>query len=103
MEEKQLIYVVGKNAPNNWEIYDNASKDAYIFHLVDYSSCYVICEDLICKDNIKKLALVCKLGTKYKNMKDIKVLYTKKSNTYKGQEVGSFIIRNPKFVNEITV
>jgi len=92
-----LKFLIGKNAENNWEIYKSSSQKDVIFHLDKFSSPYVIVNvsmDDLTPDQIKVAATICKLRSKYKNMKNIGVSYTPISNTILGQDVGSYIIRN---------
>lgn len=97
---------VGKNAKNNWELIDKASKEDIWFHLDDYPSCHVI----LSVDNninknikphisvIKKCARLCKNGSKLKDTRKVSVIYTKIKNIKKGNEVGSVYSKNVKTI-----
>lgn len=104
MELNQII--VGKNAENNWKIYNESSQTDTIFHLDKFSSPYVIIKipmiDLT-NEQIRTAAELCKSKSKYKNMTNVGVLYTPIANTYLGIKVGSFIIRSNHKKNIIFV
>jgi len=94
-----MIYQIGKNALDNWRIWKDASPTATIFHLDSFSSPYVITDkgvDELEKEEILFLAKECLAHSKYKNMYNIKVLYTAKLNTVLGENPGSFIIKSNK-------
>lgn len=95
----QVKYYVGKNAGDNWLIYKNSSQMDTVFHLDKYSSPYVIVNqsiDQLTKNQILTAAVLCKSKSKYKNLKNISVLYTPIANTKLGNKEGSFIIKNNK-------
>lgn len=94
--------VIGTSAKENWEIIDNASETDIWFHLDDYSSSHVIL-----KTNNYKLkefnkqtfiycAHLCKQHSKYKNQKNIEIIYTQIKNIKKGDIIGSVIVNNSK-------
>lgn len=92
-ENAQVVYKIGQNQEENWELIDEAYKnnDQYIwFHLNSFPSCHVIMEDTEeSNENIIMGAQLCKENSKYKNVPNIKVCYTKISNIQKGEKIGS--------------
>jgi hypothetical protein len=90
-----ITYLVGKNAADNWRIYKESNLNDTIFHLEKFSSAYIIVNipmDKMTTEQIANAANLCKSKTKYKNVPDIGVMLTPKSNTKLGNEVGSFIV-----------
>jgi predicted ribosome quality control (RQC) complex YloA/Tae2 family protein len=94
---------VGTNANENWKILSD-SLDCHTFlHLSSFPSCYVIIEyeGIPELDIIKEAANICKINTKYKNLKNIKVDYTLCSNVIKGDIVGEVFYKSNKKVKQI--
>jgi len=102
---EDLRCIVGQNAKENWEIFIGTNPEYLLFHLTSFSSCYVILETEIepSIDIIKSVALLCKQHTKYKNVPNIKVDYTKCKNIIKGENIGEIIFKSNKKVNKIIV
>lgn len=89
------IFLFGKNAQDNWNIYKASKQTDTIFHLDKLSSPYVIINvpmEFLTKEQIYAAALLCKSKSKYKNMANIGILYTPISNTVLGFVPGSFIV-----------
>lgn len=97
--------LIGGNAKENWQILTDASSDYLLFHLSSFPSCYVIYQDINIPDIkvLKEVALLCKQNTKYKNIPNIKVDYTKCSNVNKGDIEGEIYYKSNKKVNKIIV
>jgi len=102
---ENLKCIVGQNAKENWEIFSTVNPEYLLFHLSSFPSCYVILETDIDPsiDIIKLVAILCKQNTKYKNVPNIKVDYTKCKNIIKGENVGEIIFKSNKKVNKIIV
>jgi len=103
LEYENTIFKVGKNSKENWELL-NENQEYVWFHLASFPSCYVICLD----ENPSNECLLygsqlCKSNTKYRNLKHIKVNYTKLSNLKKGEEEGSVYIKSNKKVSSIVI
>ena len=101
IEYEDTIFKVGKNAKENWKLLEE-NQEYMWFHLDSFPSCYVIC----CDENPSKELLLygaqlCKLNTKYRNLKNLKVNYTKLSNLRKGEEEGSVYIKSKRKVQNI--
>ena len=102
VEFNNIIFVIGENAKDNWEILDLYKKEneQYIwFHLNSFSSCYVImCATLkdLDKSHINSYlyygAELCKNNTKYRNLKNLKIVYTTLNKLTKTDEIGEVII-----------
>ena len=97
-EFENIKYYVGRTAKENWELLDNAKKDNpnYIwFHLNSFASPYVIMFstlDNMNNDDINEYihygANLCKEYSKYKFLKDIKIMYTSIKNLSKTDKLG---------------
>lgn len=95
--------IIGENAQDNWDIIDFESNYIWL-HLNSFPSCHIIINDVnIDNDILLYAAQLCKHNTKYKNLKDIKVCYTRCSNLKKGSDIGSVIYKSKRKVNTITV
>lgn len=95
-------YILGNSAEENWEILDLSQEYHILFHLQSFPSCYLI---LNC-DNpnleiIKKCAEICLENTKYKNLKNVYVDYTKIKNVKKGDKIGELIYTSNRQVKNI--
>jgi predicted ribosome quality control (RQC) complex YloA/Tae2 family protein len=94
--QREIIYLVGMNAQDNFYIIDAAEPTDLWFHLSDYSSCHVIAKlppdiQLDKKQKlqiVKQGALVCKQHSKYKSVNNLKVIYTPVSNVIKQSIIG---------------
>ena len=98
---------IGNNCSENWQLLDNSKEHHIFFHLSHFPSCYVILQYEIDKEVdikiIEKAALQCKLHTKYKNLKNIRVDYTNISNVVKGEKVGEIFYKSNRKVKNILV
>ena len=98
---------IGSNAKENWELLEKSKGTDILFHLSSFPSCYVILQnetnDFPSMDILKEAALNCKLNTKYKNLKNIKIDYTFCKNVEKGEVVGELIYKSNKKVLSIKI
>lgn len=111
VEYNSIIYVMGENAKDNRDILDlyKNEDDKYIcFHLNCFSSAYVIMLSTINNINKSKLynhlyygAELCKNNTKYRNFKNLKIIYTTLNKLLKADTIGKVII--PGKFNTLTV
>ena|ERR1700747_714764 len=95
----------GKNAKNNWEIYDEAEQFHTIFHIDNLTSPYVIINlpmNELTNQQIAECGNLCKEHSKHKHIK-VTMLYTEISNTYKGNVLGQFIIKSDKLVKRFNI
>jgi predicted ribosome quality control (RQC) complex YloA/Tae2 family protein len=102
MENTEGI-IIGKNKEDNWKIFSEADPMDLWFHLDKFPSCYVILKGDYSKERIQLAAELCKNNTKYRNLKNVAVIYTEKSNLKKGTNVGEVIIKNNKKVKKIII
>ena len=95
--------IIGQNAEENWNII-NFGCDFIWLHLNSFPSCHVIIQDES-PDNetLQAAAELCKENTKYRNLKNLKVCYTKCSNLKKGSDIGSVIYKSKRQVKTISV
>jgi predicted ribosome quality control (RQC) complex YloA/Tae2 family protein len=102
-EYMNTTIIIGENAQDNWDIIDFES-DYIWLHLNSFPSCHIIINDVNINDNVLLYAAqLCKHNTKYKNLKNVKVCYTKCSNLIKGSDIGSVIYKSKRKVNTIMV
>ena len=102
IEETKII--LGENATENWGILDDANPTHYFFHLSSFPSGYVILEESNPTiDMIVTCAMYCKTGTKYKNLKNLKVDYCPCYNLEKGEQTGEVIYKRRKLVKQIKI
>ena len=102
---KTIQFFIGENAQDNFNILDNSLKinpDFLWFHLNSFSSCFVIMHATIddIKDDIGDYlnfaANLCKINSKYKNFKDLKICYTTLKKLQKTEKIGEIIINGKK-------
>ena len=118
-----LVYKIGSNAKNNFEIIDQSDPDDMWFHLKDVSSCHVIAclrnirftsrddelpnfydinFDTLDKKEKQQIitqgALLCKQYSKLKSAKNVNVIYTKIEDVYKTDVVGSVLTSKGKVI-----
>ena len=97
------IIVIGQNAQENWDLIDFDS-DFIWLHLNSFPSCHVIIKDDVPDiDTLQIAAEICKENTKYRNLKNLKICYTKCSNLKKGPDIGSVIYKSKRQVKTILV
>ena len=95
--------IIGQTAKENWDIIDFEC-DYIWLHLNSFPSCHVIIEnDNPDEDTLTYAAELCKSNTKYRNLKNLKVCYTKCNNLKKGSDVGSVIYKSKRKVKTITI
>ena len=95
---------LGQTAIENWELFDAALPNHYFFHLSSYPSGYLILETSDPSDDVLiECALLCKNGTKYKNLKNVNVDYCMCSNLKKGLSVGEVEFIRPRQVKKVKI
>jgi predicted ribosome quality control (RQC) complex YloA/Tae2 family protein len=95
--------MVGQNAQENWNMIDFNS-DYIWLHLNSYPSCHVIIKENIPDiETLHFAAELCKENTKYRNLKNLKICFTKCSNLKKGHDVGSVIYKSNRQVKTVLV
>jgi predicted ribosome quality control (RQC) complex YloA/Tae2 family protein len=96
---------IGKNAQENWKLFDKAGQTDVWFHLDKYPSAHLYLSAEEAKDEAKILeaAQLVKQKSKYKNWNRIKVVYTPKKNLRRGKEVGELLIVSHRKCEYVTV
>jgi predicted ribosome quality control (RQC) complex YloA/Tae2 family protein len=119
--KKNIVYKIGKDAQNNFDLIDAADKNDVWFHLNDESSCHVIAclkniqyttrddelpnfydidfDSLDKKEKqqiITQGALLCKQYSKLKSTKKVNVIYTKIEDVYKTDVKGRVLTYKSK-------
>ena len=114
-EYNGVYYYIAKTAQENWDLLDKSKiiNSNYIwFHLNSFPSCYVIMYDTLknLKDKYNEIdvelylhygAQLCKNNTKYRNLKNLKIIYTTLNKLSKSDKIGEVIISGKS--NTITV
>lgn len=100
----ELTYLIGSSAQENWDLIDIASQKDVWFHLSQLSSPHVI---LIIPINVKMsdiskqtllhCGLACKNNSKYKNLKNVKIIYTEIKNIKKGDNIGQVTTKKTNY------
>jgi predicted ribosome quality control (RQC) complex YloA/Tae2 family protein len=121
--KKMIVYKIGKDAQNNFELIDAADNNDLWFHLNNAPSCHVIAclkniqyttrdDELpnfydIDFDSLNKKekqqiitqgSLLCKQYSKLKSLKNVEVIYTKIENIQKTDIPGSVLTKNTKII-----
>jgi len=103
--KREVIFHIGKNQSENFEVIDKGKPVDLWFHAKDISSCHVVCEipDNLFKKDIKYLikvgALLCKSNTnKIKSIKNVEIIYTFIKNVIKTDVPGCVITTNTKTI-----
>lgn len=101
--KKEISYLIGQNARDNFAVIDEGNEDDIWFHAKDDSSCHVICilpNDLTLNCNEKKLLILkgaelCKLHThKLISLYKIPIIYTEIKNITKTKTPGLVNVKN---------
>lgn len=93
----------GKNNKENWQIIKEADPSDIWFHLDSFPSCHVIFHGVPSKNDIIDCATLCKEKSKYRNLKNLKIVYTVVNNLRLGEEVGSVYFKSVKKCNHIII
>lgn len=93
---------LGQNKIENWDLLDSSNDYDYFFHLSSFPSGYVILEydGVPSNELLQQASVLCRDGTKYKNLKKLKVDYCTCSNLEKGDSVGHVVYKKKKKVNQ---
>jgi predicted ribosome quality control (RQC) complex YloA/Tae2 family protein len=103
--KKELVFYIGQNQAENFEIVDKSTINDLWFHANNISSCHVVCklpEQFSKKEMryiIKVGALLCKNNTnKLKSIKNVEIIYTYIKNIVKTEVAGCVIAQNTKII-----
>lgn len=95
---------LGESAVENWTLIDESEADWWWFHLKSFPSAHVILKkDEITENDLFAAANHCKMATKYKNLKNIKVSYCRVKNLKKADKVGAVNYKSNRQVKEIKI
>lgn len=106
--DKEMIYWIGENAQDNWDIVDKSDKNDIWFHLADHPSAHVILKmnDLILKKiskgTLKYCAIQCKKHSKFSNISSkqkMRVVYTEIRNVSKGDKPGAVHTKKENYLS----
>ena len=101
-EINEVTVLLGETAKENWSLIDEASDDYIWMHLNSFPSGHIIIQSDSLDDTIlNEAASLCKQNTKYRNLSNLKICYTKVSNLIKGEKVGSVHFKSNRKVNTI--
>jgi predicted ribosome quality control (RQC) complex YloA/Tae2 family protein len=94
---------VGGSAEENWNLIDRSKQNDIWFHVDGMPSCHVVLEmpDKNKPPNrsvIKYCAILCKNGSKSKDMNKVSIIYTKIKNVKKSDVTGSVTTKNTKVI-----
>jgi predicted ribosome quality control (RQC) complex YloA/Tae2 family protein len=102
---RDITYLIGTNAQDNFDVIDSSDPDDIWFHVKDLPSCHVIALIHDLNINRKDLlyivtqgALLCKQNSKYKSDKNVKIMYTRIKNVETLETPGSVITTDTKVV-----
>ena len=102
-EFNDTTIILGQNAQENWNLI-NFDCDYIWLHLNSFPSCHVIIEDNNPEQEVLEYAAqLCKDNTKYRNLKNLKICYTKCNNLKKGIDTGSVVYKSKRKVKTITI
>jgi predicted ribosome quality control (RQC) complex YloA/Tae2 family protein len=103
--KREIIFYIGKNQSENFEVIDKGTNDDLWFHAADISSCHVVCQVPLDIDKkglryiITTGALLCKNNTnKLKTIKNVNILYTKIRNIVKTDVPGCVVTKDTKVI-----
>ena len=96
---------LGQTAKDNWKLLDKSKEHNLFFHLSSFPSGYVIldCTNSYTSEMIIKAAEICKNGTKYRNLKNLKVDYCRCDNLIKGEKIGIVEFKSNRKVKQVKV
>lgn len=95
---------IGESAKENWELIDNSESEWTWFHLKSFPSSHVIVhKETLTSDELIQAAKECKMSTKYRNLKNIKISYCQISNVRKASNVGAVNFVSNRKVKQIQI
>ena len=103
--KREVIFYIGKNQNENFEVIDKGTTHDLWFHAADISSCHVVCNvpQGIDKKELRYIitagALLCKNNTNnLKSMKNVNIIYTKITNVVKTNVPGCVVTKDTKTI-----
>jgi predicted ribosome quality control (RQC) complex YloA/Tae2 family protein len=100
---KGYICHLGQTAKENWLLLDEAEDCDLFFHLTSFPSGYVVLkyEKEYTPEMLITSAGICKEGTKYRKLKDLKVDYCHCDNLKKGEKPGVVYFKSIRKVKQL--
>ena len=96
---RDITFMVGTNAQDNFAVIDSADPDDVWFHVKDLPSCHVVAkipDDVDSKKEllsiIKRGAIICKQHSKYTSTQNLEIVYTRIKNVKKTNVPGSVLL-----------
>lgn len=106
--ENKYEIIIGENAQDNWNIIKQSNDEDIWFHIDDYPSSHVILKinelntniktKIITKQLLKYCGKLCKIHSKYSNVKNLNIIYTKIKYVKLGKNVGEVYTSNTKTI-----
>jgi len=103
--DEDIVFYVGENANDNFNVIDKGDPTDLWFHVKDYSSCHVVAripeklDKRELKTIIKRGALLCKQNTnKLSNASRVEIMYTQLQNVSKTNKAGCVNIASSKTI-----
>jgi len=92
-----ILYKIGTNAQENWDLIDESSEDDLWFHVDGLPSCHVVTSlpnpEKYNRNEIayiaKQVAVLCKQYSKYASQKKLPIIYSKIKDIKKTDVLGS--------------
>jgi len=105
---KEMIYWIGENAQDNWDIIDKANQNDIWFHLADHPSTHIILrmDDIpfkkISKQTLIHCAVQCRMHSKFPIIspkQKMRIIYTEIKNVSKGDKPGSVYTKKENYIS----
>ena len=102
IKNNDIVYRLGRNAKENFDLIDDADPNDWWFHLSDHPSGHCLIDsEIIDKSMIIFAANLVKEYSKQKNNKNVKIIYTQIKNITKTKTLGQVIVK--KYEGEIII
>jgi predicted ribosome quality control (RQC) complex YloA/Tae2 family protein len=95
-------YTIGKNAQENWDLFDTAEPTDWWFHFDMFPGAHLYTKE-ISPEIAKEMAQTLKERSKYRKRKRVVVVYTQRKNLRKGESPGEVWFKNKKKCQYIKV
>lgn len=102
---RDIVYLIGTNAQDNFDVIDASQPDDLWFHVKDMPSCHVVAkipDDISDRKQIlsiaKRGAILCKQHSKYSSVQNLEIIYTAIKNVEKTAIPGSVNTTSTKSV-----
>jgi predicted ribosome quality control (RQC) complex YloA/Tae2 family protein len=102
--DKTVLFKIGRNAKDNFDIIDSSNINDLWFHVDNLPSAHIISSipENINKKELKYIikngAMLCKQHSKFNQIKDLNIVYTKISNVIKTEVIGTVNLLNSKII-----